>query len=183
MSSLRVSCRARIPFKFRSRPRLSISHLTTSRPISLTSSAQLGHFVNSLRRANRLAGAFSSPISHHRAISSEPNASAMSLDPQSINPPKRVKGWPTPILTQEDVDTYLTPLYKHGWSVEYRPVEEDKFERIKVVPALQSFIKNLDGDKLIELGNLVQQLEKSENVSILLPFIKLITTNNNNYYD
>ncbi|KAI5123885.1 hypothetical protein M0805_005702 [Coniferiporia weirii] len=41
-----------------------------------------------------------------------------------IAPPEPVRGWPTPLVTQENVDMYFPALYARGWFVEY--ISQDK---------------------------------------------------------
>jgi hypothetical protein len=35
--------------------------------------------------------------------------------------PEKVSGWPTPWISQEDIDKYLLPLYSHDWGVTLAP--------------------------------------------------------------
>jgi hypothetical protein len=40
--------------------------------------------------------------------------------------PPRVKGWPTPWLTQADIHSHLSPLKSFGWSIRFIPHTDDR---------------------------------------------------------
>ncbi|KAL5524017.1 hypothetical protein ACEPAG_8190 [Sanghuangporus baumii] len=81
-----------------------------------------------------------------------------------LEPPGRIKGWPTPIITQYDVDKYLRPLYRRGWSIEYRRKKHEDGDRYSV-PSLQLYFKDLGWKEFFALGEFIAKLEKSEKVS------------------
>ncbi|OCB90354.1 hypothetical protein A7U60_g2453 [Sanghuangporus baumii] len=90
-----------------------------------------------------------------------------------LEPPGRIEGWPTPIISQYDVDKYLRPLYRRGWSIEYRRKKHEKGDRYSV-PSLQLYFENLGWKEFFALGDFIAKLEKSEKVSI--PTVKYTTS-------
>ncbi|KAL5484964.1 hypothetical protein ACEPAI_7606 [Sanghuangporus weigelae] len=90
-----------------------------------------------------------------------------------LEPPGRVKGWPTPIITQYDVDKYLRPLYRRGWSIEYRRKKHEDGDRYSV-PSLQLYFENLGWKEFFALGEFIAKLEKSEKVGS--PTVKCTTS-------
>ncbi|KAL5507045.1 hypothetical protein ACEPAH_6501 [Sanghuangporus vaninii] len=93
-----------------------------------------------------------------------------------LEPPGRIKGWPTPIISQYDVDKYLRPLYRRGWSIEYRRKKHEQGDRYSV-PSLQLYFENLGWKEFFALGEFIAKLEKSEKVS--LPTTKSMTSTSN----
>ena len=78
----------------------------------------------------------------------------------SVDPPERPKKWPTPLVTQQDVDTYFHSLYANGWSIRYRRQPTGG----AIVSTLETSLVVRAQSVLSELVDLVRGLEKVEKV-------------------
>lgn len=143
--------------------RIPQSH--SQRSLSLASSALHGHFATPTPFPRHLpAGAFSvsQPLSV-RPITTDSVINANTEHP-GASQPKPVKGWPTPILTQAELETYLVPLFaRDSWSVEYRMSGTD---RATVTPVLKKVLEVQSQYGLEVIQGLVKTLEASEKVSL-----------------
>lgn len=99
---------------------------------------------------------------------SEGESQAQSIS-REIEPPARPRGWPTPVVSQEDVQHYFPYLYSRGWFVEHdTPVESGQ----RGVPALAKHFLRLtpdggttwDQQRNPNFRAVVQALERQEKV-------------------
>lgn len=91
-----------------------------------------------------------------------------------IEPPPPQRGWPTPVLSPADAETYLPHLYARGWFIEHDTPQVG--DGIRGVPSLAKHFfrlsptggSNYEFARSINFRAVVQSLEKQENVRWVL---------------
>ena len=81
-----------------------------------------------------------------------------------LEPPEIVRGWPTPVISQHELDKFLRPLYQRGWSLEYRRRKHENSPERYHFASLQLYLENLSWDGFFSLAEFIGDLEKVEKV-------------------
>lgn len=85
------------------------------------------------------------------------------LELEALAPPQPINGWPTPLVTQSDIDTYFPALYSSGWSVG-KVTDKKETSGTSLALAIKYILS--DTDLVPSLLSWIHDLEQEENVRI-----------------
>ncbi|EJD03214.1 uncharacterized protein FOMMEDRAFT_146855 [Fomitiporia mediterranea MF3/22] len=141
---------------------------------SYDSSVRHGLFVSNVRRGYASKRKSESNLDSDKLASlRDPNQTIQSQSQNQNNElkvkrPDRIERWPTPVLTQHEVEEFLVPLYDRGWAISH--VEgKTRYGGLYNVPTLRKFIIIRGGEHVENtFMKILIDLEKSENHHVQL---------------